>query len=84
MIPRAIQPLEIEYEKKFPNSKATLFFDELEPSKWLNLLKKAIENDKPLTKEDLIKYFGKEEFEHEIEYLSEWYDMSPEEILKGL
>ncbi len=84
MMGRFIDPIENEYDKKFPNSKATLFFDEFEPKKWLVLLKKAIERDSPLTKEEIEEYFGKEAFETELELISSWYGMTKEEILKGL
>ena len=84
MIPRIIQPIETEYDKKFPHSTASLFFSHKHTKEWLELLKKAIERDKPLTKDELEKFYGKEGFEEYMEMVSEELDMSKEEILKGL
>ncbi len=84
MMPRFIDPIETEYDKKFPNSKATLFFDYENSEKWLNLLKKAIEKNEPLKKEDIISYWGEKDFKKYLEELEEVYDISKEEILKGL
>ncbi len=84
MIPRRIHEIEERYWQKFPNSKARLFFDELEPEKWLTLLQKAVERGKPLTKDEIREYFGDQAFETELELISSWYGMKKEEILKGL
>ncbi len=81
---RFIDPIEKEYDKKFPDSTATLFFSYKRPKEWLKLLKKAIERDEPLTKDEFERFYGKEGFEEYIEIVSEELDMSKEEILKEL
>jgi hypothetical protein len=84
MIPRIIQPIETEYGKKFPHSTASLFFSHKRTKEWLELLKKAVERGRPLTKDEIEKFYGKKGFELYLEIISEEYGMPKEEILKGL
>ncbi len=84
MIPRIIQPIETEYDKKFPHSTASLFFSHKHTKEWLELLKKAIERGRPLTKDEVEKFYGKKGFDLYLEIISDTYNISKEEILRGL
>ncbi len=84
MIPRLIQPIEIEYNKTFPHSKATLFFSYKRTQEWLELLQEAIERGKPLTKDEIEQFYGKKGFELYLEIICSDLYVTKEEVFTWL
>ena len=76
MLPRFLTPVEIEYNKKFPDSPALSFY----PASGLKeaegefeaLLTRAIERGEALREEEVVAYYGEAAYRDLKEYLEEW------------
>ena len=86
MLPRRILPIETTYDKHFPGSFATLFtpYDTKRQKPFFALLRKAMKRNTPVTANELIEFYTEKGFESNLELIVEWYDLSSEEILRGL
>lgn len=77
MIPRFITPLEQEYDRTFPGNPATLFYPgTAQEASFFEMLRKAIDRNAPLTKEEMLQYLGEEGYRQYKEYLEAWYEMT--------
>lgn len=75
MVPRFITDLEKEYNKKFQDNPATIFYpaEGEEEQAFREMLQKAVETDTPLTEKDLEDFFGKKGYAWLKEWYKEWY-----------
>ena len=64
---------EIEYDKKFPNSPAILFWMVSDKKPFLKLLQKAIDRGTPVTKQEIIELIGKDLYEQEVAFYAQNY-----------
>ena len=87
MMPRFITPLEDQYDKKFPDSSATMFY----PSSpefveyFRQKLSEAIERGSPLTRAEVEGMYAQASgFTDDLAYLAYAYRTTEEAILKGL
>jgi len=75
MMPRFITKLEMDYDKKFPDSHAGAYYHEFKQEEYFGLLEKAIERNSAVTTEELIDLYGSEENYLDYQaYLREWYN----------
>jgi len=71
MMGRIFSKIESEYDEKFPNSPALLFWMVIEKKPFLKLLKKAIERGTPVTKQEIIELIGKDVYEQEVAFYAQ-------------
>jgi len=86
MLPAFLDPIEILYQELFEKKGAVIFTpDEREQkSRYLRLLKQAIDRGYPLVIQELEDFFGKARFEHKLELFADLYHMTCEELLDTL
>lgn len=70
---RFITKLEMDYDKKFPDSNAGLYYHEFKQEEYFGLLEKAIERKSAVTTKELIDLYGSEKNYLDCQaYLREW------------
>jgi len=87
MMPRFITPLEDQYDKKFPDSTATLFYPSSDDgvAYFRQKLSEAIERNSPLTRSEVEgMYRDVSGFTDDLFYLAYAYRTTEASILKGL
>lgn len=72
MLPRFRTSIEKMYLKEFPKYDPTPFYVKAMESSYYNMLRDAIERKEPISKEEIVKLWGKEYFEKEVAYLKKW------------